>query len=121
MTKPIARLCGSSTGADRPRWKARLALDRSVFRKIRVAPVRSVKPDGLTLAQRERLALSMRSIGSGFVGGELSAVIKGRPAGILAHELVGTAGVAPLLEASARIRKIELDVADSRRRLAEAV
>ncbi len=54
-------------------------------------------------------------------GGELSAVVKGRPAEILAHELVGTAGVVPLLEASGRIRKIELNVVDSRRRLAEAV
>lgn len=80
-----------------------------------------MKPDGLTLAQRERLALSMRSIGSGFVGGELSAVIKGRPAGILAHELVGTAGVAPVGSKCTDPQKIELDVADSRRRLAEAV
>lgn len=84
-------------------------------------PELSVKPEGLTLAQRERLALFHEIDRHWLRGGELSAVIKGRPAEILAHELVGTAGVLPLLDASARIRKIELDVVDSRRRLAEAV
>jgi hypothetical protein len=81
----------------------------------------SVKPEGLTLAQRERLALFHEIDRHWLRGGELSAFIKGRPAEILAQELVGTAGVVPLLEASARIRKIELDAVDSRRRLAEAV
>lgn len=80
-----------------------------------------VKADGLTLAQRERLALFQEIDRHWLRGGELSAVIKGRPAGTLAQELLGTAGVVPLLEASARIRKIELAVVDARRRLATAV
>ena len=81
----------------------------------------SVKLVGLTLVQRERLALFHEIDRHWLRGGELSVVIKGRPAEILAHELVGTAGVVPLLEASARIHKIELDVVDSRLRLAEAI
>jgi hypothetical protein len=77
--------------------------------------------EGFTLAQRERLALFHDIDRHWLRGGELSAVVKVRPAQLLAHEFVGTAGVIPLLEASARIRKIELAVVDSRRRLAEAV
>jgi hypothetical protein len=81
----------------------------------------SVKPEVLSPPQRERLALFHELDRHWVRGGELAAVIKARPAGILAHEFVGTGGVVPLLEASARIRKIELEEVLVRRRLAAAV